>query len=171
MKGSTHLWMGATLALVAGKSIFEGADVTSLIAYGALGGIISDIDSPQSMISEIMPFVDKAWAKVRKFLKKMPKKTLLADIGEAMEHRGITHTIWFCMIPWFFWAVNPIASFGLIAGILSHILVDMLNKHEIKPFYPLWNWGICLKLIKVGDTKEIALVYLVVLAFLGQFWP
>ncbi len=74
-----------------------------------LGSLLPDVDNPNSNVGSLC-------------------KRLSYYLKENYSHRGLTHSLLFavpCLL---------IPSFGL--GVLSHILLDLLNKRGVRLLYP-----------------------------------
>jgi len=116
MMGSTHFLVGALTGAVVGMKAgapLEGA------AIGGFAALLPDIDHPGSSLGRLV----------------RPVSVLL----EAIGHRVITHTLWFCLGTslalaglfsnlGFFWI--------LFLGSFSHIILDSLTRSGTTPFYP-----------------------------------
>jgi len=124
MMGYTHFAGGALAGAAAGTAFGEpllGA------AMGAVAGLMPDIDHPGSMLSRKIP-------------------VLPAVISALAGHRGLTHTIWFCLAAAAGIAAAAVSLAGwtwawlaavVLAGSLSHLILDGLTKSGVRPFAPL----------------------------------
>jgi inner membrane protein len=55
-----------------------------------------------------------------------------------IKHRSFTHSIMFCMMPFYVFLIYRNWFFaGISTGIISHITLDMLNKSGVSLLYPL----------------------------------
>jgi len=107
------------------------------------------------------------------------KTARLPDIDwrvPLIAHRGITHTVWFCLlIGAFFGGVfslfGPLypeaphfpALFGFLIGVVatgSHLLADMITPRGIRPLHPVSQRQYSLGLVKSSNTtaNTLALV-------------
>lgn len=124
MTGRTHLTLGAAAGL--GIAAYLHFDPLWCLAAGILGGLLPDVDHPQSMLS--------GW---------IPGSGLLLSLGHV-RHRGITHSILFMVLlvaAWFAASQQitipyPLVMAGL-AGVATHLLSDMLTPQGIPLLYPL----------------------------------
>lgn len=113
MQGSTHIFVG----MVAAVAIAEPAAAPAAIVLGAIGGLLPDIDHPNSTISR--------------------KLFLLRLLIFWIPHRTFTHSIWaslLMLLPAFF--IHPLLI-CLWAGYTLHIAADMMTFQGIPILYPL----------------------------------
>ncbi|MFY4776676.1 metal-dependent hydrolase [Metabacillus sp. RGM 3146] len=119
MTGKTHIMGGVASGLALAH--FTHYDPVLLTAAGALGGLIPDICHSGSKIGRMAPLLAKI-------------------INVLFGHRTFTHSLLFLII------VNSlIAAFlpndsiraGILAGMVSHIILDAGTKKGIKLFYPI----------------------------------
>lgn len=117
-----------------------------VLAVGAIGGLIPDIDHQESALGRFNPF------------------------ARFMEHRGFAHSLAFVAI------VGLIAtgmltkitsiSLALIIGMLSHLILDMLNVAGIQLLWPLKpRMSLPVHGIKTGGAGDI-IIRLLMLALL-----
>ena len=98
-----------------------------LVGAAALGGLLPDIDHPQSFLGRKLP--------------------LLPDLLYSfVGHRTLTHSFFFTFIIGLIGLlINPWVSLGLVLGILSHIALDMLSPYGVSFLYPFHKERIKLK--------------------------
>lgn len=123
MMGYTHLAGGAYCGALAGSLT---GDAVVGMTVGAIAGLLPDIDHPGSILGRRVQPVSVAIA-----------------IGAG--HRGLTHTVWFCMAA----AVAAMAGVSMLgevgigvdkvglfvlAGALSHLALDALTASGVRPF-------------------------------------
>jgi inner membrane protein len=116
----THISFGVLLT----EFIFTSLGIepsTSSLALSGIGALLPDIDTPKSALGRIFPF----------------SRVLEQRYG----HRQITHSWIFILISFavfcpfiFFWGLLKYA--GIIIGITSHIMIDMVNPSGVPLFYP-----------------------------------
>lgn len=92
------------------------------------GALVSDIDMKGSYISKRFPIVYKVF-------------------GKRFRHRGFTHSLIFVGIIAFIGDTIIVSSndnivftcifSGLLAGIISHICLDLITKEGVELFYPI----------------------------------
>jgi inner membrane protein len=124
MTGRTHATLGAAAgAIVAGTL---GADPLYCLLAGILGGLLPDIDHPQSILS--------GW---------IPGSGLLLALGRV-RHRGFTHSILFAVLlvaAWFAASQRIVIPYPLVvaglAGVATHLVSDMLTPQGIPLLYPM----------------------------------
>lgn len=146
MQGVTHMAGGAafaavyTLAALPGLSIGQEA---AIIGVGALGGLIPDIDHPNSKISHKL-------------------KPVSAIVSMMFSHRGFFHTPILYLVLWAFWEMLcPGAGYLmygriLFLGIASHLVLDSLNPGGIPVFFPFSKKRHHIAKIKTGSKAEFA---------------
>ena len=100
MLGKTHLGGGILASL-----LFCGGDVVSSL-FVVVGSILPDIDHPGSMVGKNVPLIPK-----------------------LLNHRGLTHSISFCVM-------MSLLNAWLGIGVLVHIVMDMMTKNGVELFYP-----------------------------------
>lgn len=174
MLGRTHTIAGVASGLafshfIAGEFpvINEYALLGVVTASALVGSLAPDIDIPQSTVSKIVPplaWLHQGIAKVLPF--------------KCLQHRGITHSLLFpvllvglCV---YFVRMNPylmLALLGLAAGLLSHVVLDMMNYKGVAIFSPIWNrmfhitpYAFAVKAGGVGET--IIRIFL----YIGVVW-
>lgn len=102
------------------------------------------------VIGSLLPDIDHTTSTLGRFF----------PIGKFIKHRGITHSLLalvasFLIHPWL----------GL--GVLTHILLDMLNPARVQFLYPLkTKVGLGLKFLPTGGIGE-KLLYLSTICFFG----
>ena len=155
----THLLGGAALttaACITAPQYFGTIGPVTLMA-GLVGSLIPDIDHPKSTISN-MTLLSKAISKT---------------VTSATKHRGVCHSIAFIIAVHFLltrFVVGNISFFTaerarcLAAGMMSHILLDMLNPAGVSLFWPFGKKRIKLMYIKTGTFGEYAVAFILVAA-------
>lgn len=119
MTGRTHLMVGALAGIVVSQLHHDQALIVPALV-GALGGILPDIDHPQSMISGFVPGSGL--------------------IHSVISHRGPTHTLLFLLI-----VIGGMVAAGLpgalvvtlAAGMVLHLLCDMATPRGVRLLMPL----------------------------------
>lgn len=142
MKCSTHITVGAFTGALYSAMVIQNPTMTlPTIILSAVGGMIPDIDSKTSFISNALV--------VPKFL--------------PLKHRGITHSF---PVTALVYVVNP----ALGIGYLSHILIDLLNKRKVSLLLPFSNKKYALGLVKSNGKfdefiKNIAMLGTIIILF------
>ncbi|MCD7036042.1 metal-dependent hydrolase [Metabacillus sp. GX 13764] len=119
MTGKTHIIGGVATGLALAH--FTNYDPVLLTAAGALGGLIPDICHGGSKIGRKAPLLSKI-------------------ISTLFGHRTFTHSLLFLIIINSLLAAflpNGSIKAGILAGMISHIVLDAGTKKGIKLFYPL----------------------------------
>lgn len=115
MKGTTH----ASFAVVSNVIVsnlqgvqLEPKSFALLAVVGTVGGLLPDIDHPNSKLGSKVPIVDKVF-----------------------KHRGFTHTVWFAMIVYILVSMwNLQVAKYLFVGCISHLIGDILTPMGLHPF-------------------------------------
>lgn len=118
MTGKTHLVGGVASALVVAS--VTSYDPTTLVISGAAGGLLPDICHGGSKIGRKLPVVSKI-------------------VNILFGHRTFTHSLLFLMIICILsetFLTNESITFGLLAGMVSHLILDAATKNGIKLLYP-----------------------------------
>lgn len=150
MTGKTHLAAGilsGEIVVLATQCQTLGI-VGGIIALGAFGGLVPDIDHPHSQISKSSLFT--------KLISRIATSTL--------KHRGFTHTIWFiAMLAGITWKLTTVFNgpalyftIAIAAGMLSHMILDTFNPTGIMWMWPIsmhkFHWA-KIKTGKKGDAR------------------
>jgi inner membrane protein len=139
------------------------------MGMGALAGLLPDIDSPGSTIGR------RTW----------PVSSL---VNAAAGHRGLTHTVWFCLAAslglaalspivgvyaghyyhFHTWPAAWLVGTLVLLGALSHLVLDACTVSGIKPFAPLSFGPSWLKHprgpVRTGGLMELPLMLIFLLA-------
>ncbi|MBR6385343.1 MAG: metal-dependent hydrolase [Ruminococcus sp.] len=193
MLGRTHITAGITSALL----IFQPAtliDFGAVVAGGALGGSICDIDCQKTDFTKdtvkdifsvgiffalILAF-DSLTGKglmnyiINKFNMNMLVGLIIFVIcciwGVISSHRSFTHSIiGTALISFSASLFYPVLGYALLTGMISHILLDLLNHRGIQLLYPLKKPKFCLDLCdsdgivndvlaKIGSTACVIMI-------------
>lgn len=167
MMAATHR-LGGLAAGVAMAGLLQ-ADLyeTGIVVAGAvLGSLLPDIDNPHSSISRRWQltsfFITLGQGIIRLFSKLLPRKQA-GYIKSMIGHRGITHSLMaVCLLPVPVILLGRASGYlnagiygavGIAAGILSHILFDMLAGGA-PLFMPFTTKRIVIAKIKTGGLLE-----------------
>lgn len=161
MTGRTHLFVGAASALaVTRPSTTEGC--LTAMTFGALGGLICDIDmrdnrgSKQALYARLSVMLLIAVALVSdtladsgviaRFKETLDKRTavgaaafiILCIIGVLQPHRKFTHSaaaliLFSCALA----MVDIPLCVPFAMGFVSHLALDILNRKKLQLFWPL----------------------------------
>jgi inner membrane protein len=157
MTGRTHLTIGIATGLALAQTLnLPPKESALIIAAAALGSLLPDIDHPQSMLS--------GW---------IPGAGLLSIFA---RHRGITHSLLFCiLLPCVLWyalsaevklPIPYIYPLGLVLGMCSHLLSDMLTPAGVPLLYPFRGMWKVLPGKLLSVTKWAGLEFVVWVAAL-----
>lgn len=158
MRGYTHLLGGCLAALLlCAKSPPAAAEAPWVIAAGGFGGLLPDIDHPNSMISRSGGAVTK---------------TVSSAVRGAAGHRGACHSLLFVCTVYCIMRIllaphlsflTPSICLAVALGSLSHLALDFLTTMGVPWFWPLSKKKLSLLPAKTGGVFEI-LVFLGMLA-------
>ena len=183
----THLAVGAAAALAACPGRTAG-EVLAAVIGGALGGVLCDVeckDLPNAKdaldgrigaggLTVALLAADAVmgaglWTSIRS----QPLTSVIvgglililaASLGHLSAHRTYTHSLLYTgLISLGFSLISPLLAVPALAGGLSHLVLDTLNKKPVPWLYPLIKKGVCLKLCR-ADRKANALFLLLGLA-------
>lgn len=118
MTGKTHIIGGIATGLAFAQ--ITNYEPVLLLGAGAVGAIIPDICHGGSKIGRTFPVVSRI-------------------INTLFGHRTFTHSLIFLMLAALLFNAflpNEAISAGLLAGMASHLLLDMATKKGIKLFFP-----------------------------------
>ncbi len=140
MQKHTHIAFGLALGLAAES--FLNIE-PNLIEYGAgilAGSLLPDIDHPSSSLGRKVPVLSHV-------------------VSMLFKHRTFTHSIVFVLlVALFAYPYLSVSMFhGLMVGIISHILGDMLTNRGVKVFYPLGGFISFPLTFKTGGVMEQAI--------------
>ncbi len=124
MKGTTHIIGGLAAAAITTHT-FNITIQQPIIFYTAalFGAVIPDICHPKSMVGRMIPIVS-------------------TSLSRIVGHRTLTHSLLFVIAT--MWLMSQFSfqyaadiQVGLIAGIISHIILDAMTPRGVKLLYPL----------------------------------
>ena len=112
------------------------------------------------MFFSIFPDIDERKSKIGK-----KYKWISAIINFIFGHRGFFHSIYIPLILYsiFYYISNEI-GIGILVGYFSHLFMDSLTKHGIKPLYPLIN-GKINGPIKTNSLLE-KIIFLIIISLI-----
>ena len=190
MLGRTHIAAGVTAAMLVLQPDSTLA-VGSAIAGGALGGMICDIDCKGTerhkdalsssviallCIAAVVLFDIRTGNGLTSYIMKSLGAGVLIGfvgflaccIGGCMSHhRTFTHSVTGLLaMSISLWLICPPFACAFAIGMISHILLDLLNRRSIPLLFPLKKPSVCLNLCS-ADGK---INYLLELAFTAAAW-
>ncbi|TWI58992.1 metal-dependent hydrolase [Halalkalibacter nanhaiisediminis] len=124
MKGTTHIIGGLAAAAITTHT-FNVPVQEPIIFYTAalFGSVIPDICHPKSMVGRMIPIIS-------------------ISLGRIFGHRTITHSLLFVLVT--MWLLSLVTfqnaadiQTGLVAGIISHIILDAMTPRGVKLLYPI----------------------------------
>ena len=116
----THIAFGLFSSLIF-LHFFEIERRLLFVLAVLLFSVFPDIDIPTSKIGRKNKFFSRA-------------------IGFLFGHRGFLHAIYIPIVLFLiFYSASKEISMGIFIGYFSHLLMDSLTRHGIKPFFPIIN--------------------------------
>ncbi len=151
----THFLAGAVAGLLAtGNADIKTAAISTSVA--GISALLPDLDDPRSKLGRLV--VPASWT-----------------VKKLVGHRGPLHSLVGAGIAFvlasMFLKTNSHLIPVIVAGYLSHLVMDSLNPQGV-PW--LWPWGkhFSIPLIPTGSIMEKLLVFpVVVILFCWQAWP
>lgn len=164
MNYQAHRVGGVCASVIVATSVFSGPidNPTTYIAIGltivggAVGGLLPDIDHPNSKIGRKVPPVSKL-------------------INLLCGHRGFTHTLLAVILFTYLlfilngllpmWAKEYMIpmSLGLIVGYSSHLLLDMLTVSGIPLLFPFTKKSVRIAKLRSGkDDFMVSIICIVI---------
>tara|TARA_Y100000310_G_scaffold89680_1_gene86793 strand:+ start:220 stop:678 length:459 start_codon:yes stop_codon:yes gene_type:complete len=114
-----------------------------------------------AIIFSIFPDIDERKSKIGKKYKKTS-----AIINFIFGHRGFFHSIYIPLILYaFFYYANSEIAIAVLVGYFSHLFMDALTKHGIRPLAPLINKKINGP-IKTNSLSEKMIFLIIILLIL-----
>ena len=183
MMSKTHITVGIAIALAACRPS-DTAGILASIAGGAIGGILCDIEcksTPQMRDALTGRVIAAGIAGAMLLADTLLKTGILSGIlsreriyliagaivlfatcfiGRRSEHRTFTHSLLYvALITVGFFCISPDLALPVLAGGLSHLAIDTLNKKPVPWLYPLRKTGICFKLCYASKTGNTILMW------------
>ena len=150
MLAKTHIMGGVAAGL--GAATILPHDPIFLTASAALGALIPDICHTGSTIGRKMPL-------------------LSSIISTIFGHRTFTHSLVFLgLAAWLMFSlpIFPSISFGILAGMVSHLVLDGMTKNGIKLLWPMKQTFRMPLAIRTGGPMEP--IVFAALAVLSIYW-
>ena len=179
----THITVGIAASLAICVPMTADTVLTAL-AGGAVGGIICDIEcrSTPKMRDALQGRIIAAgivvlaliadWmlnAGVLSSIMAQNKISLIVGtiillavciLGRASDHRTFTHSFLFVLLIFVgVLCISPKLSMPVLAGSLSHLIIDTLNKKPVPWLYPIRKKGFCLKLCYASGVGNSILMW------------
>ena len=142
----THLAFGFLVSLLA-INLFNIDNKILFVFIVLLFSIFPDIDERSSKIGKKYKFAS-------------------GIINFLFGHRGFFHSIYIPLILYFiFYNVNHEIGIAILAGYFSHLLMDAITRHGIRPLYPIINRKIN-GFVKTNSLLEKILFLIIILLIL-----
>ena len=191
MNGKTHVLVGLgggfiASALLYRAGIFDIPDVAATIVGSAVGSYVPDIDHTGSVAGKKMPLVSwpiKGLYNLFDALYNSTNLKIFKKLSNMFTHRGLFHAplFWLLLFVPTFLFLTPLIDdtfvhglvnaglFGLLVGILLHLLADMLNPTGIPLLMPIIDKKFRLARIVTGSGGEMIfrICMVVVLVVIG----
>ena len=147
----THLAFGLLLSLL----YIEFFDVESKVIFLFV-----------ALFFSLFPDIDESRSKIGS-----NNKILSKTINFIFGHRGIFHTIWIPVLLFLIlllFNVKAIIGIAILIGYISHLFLDAITKHGIRPFYPIYNKRISGFIRTNSIMEKIFFIIIIALAlYLG----
>lgn len=194
MMAKTHLTMGIASSLVASFFVMQPqsfSDNLIILAGGALGGILADVDTVNNdykcdaLIGQLLGLSIFILVTVFDYFMKLGvcdyvinknkipsiiagiAFAVLYIIGFASKHRTFTHSLLaMALFTGCFSLILPRLGFSILIGYTSHLLLDLLNKKGVPLLYPLKK-RICFGLCYANKTANTVFMFIGFAATLG----
>ena len=181
MLNRTHLAVGMAASLAASFFILQPqnlSDVIVSVAGGAVGGVFADVDTVShdkkhdALIGQLLGALALFAAAsldlyfklgVCEFVTGPNRRVSIAAavgivflymFGFLSPHRTFTHSlIAMALFSGCFALIYTRLGFAVLAGYVSHLALDLMNKKEVHLFYPI-KTGVCLRLFYSGKTAD-----------------
>ena len=86
---------------------------------------------------------------------------LLTSLGHLTAHRTFTHSLLYVgLLAFGLSRISPMLLVPALAGGVSHLALDTLNKKSVPWLYPIDRNGFCLKLCHADRTANAAFFWL-----------
>ena len=183
MMSKTHLTVGVAASLaVCMPNSAEG--LFAAVIGGAAGGILCDIDCRSRprmrdilhgrlaalAITGILLTADGIWhTGIIDSLMSVDRQKMAAGcavliltcmIGRMSGHRTFTHSLLYVFLITFgFSCIAPVLALPVLAGGLSHLVIDTLTRRPVPWLYPFRAGRFCLKLCRVNKTGNNILMW------------
>lgn len=183
MMSKTHITVGVAASLAVSIPTTIGG-VFSAVIGGAIGGILCDIEcrsTPEMRdalygrfiaagITGVLLLADRLlnagiWTSILSqdhFSLGLGAVVLLVTclIGRFSEHRTFTHSLLYVLLITFgFFCITPELLFPVLAGGVSHLIIDTFNKKPVPWLFPLRKRGICFKVCYASKLGNAILMW------------
>ncbi|MBR3107824.1 MAG: metal-dependent hydrolase [Clostridia bacterium] len=180
----THLTVGVAAALAACPARSAG-DMFAAVIGGALGGVLCDVECKAlpdaqdafagrmgagcltvALLAADAIMQAGLWTSIRTqplayIMVGALIVILTTSLGHRSAHRTFTHSLLYtALLSLGLSLISPLLTVPALAGGLSHLVLDTLNKRPVPWLYPLVKKGVCLKLCSAGKKANAAFLWL-----------
>ena len=114
----------------------------------------------------VFPDIDEPKSKIGR-----KNKFFSSIIGFIFGHRGFFHSIYIPLILYFiFYSISVEIGIAVLVGYFSHLLMDAMTRHGIRPLYPIINRKIN-GFIKTNSLFEKIIFLIIILSILYSLLP
>ena len=147
----THLAFGFLVSLIS-IDILDINNKLLFILIATFFSIFPDIDERKSKIGKRYKFASRI-------------------INFLFGHRGCFHSIYVPLILYFiFYSISVEIGIAVLVGYFSHLLMDAMTRHGIRPLYPIINRKIN-GFIKTNSLFEKIIFLIIILSILYSLLP
>ena len=147
----THLAFGFLVSLIS-IDILDINNKLLFILIATFFSIFPDIDERKSKIGKKYKFASRI-------------------INFLFGHRGFFHSIYIPLILYFiFYSISVEIGIAVLVGYFSHLLMDAMTRHGIRPLYPIINRKIN-GFIKTNSLFEKIIFLIIILSILYSLLP
>ena len=183
MMGKTHITVGVAVAMAITMPTTPAGLYTAVIG-GAVSGVLCDIEckSEPGMRDALIARVITAgitiillltdWLTnagiVSSILSQDQSSLILGAVvllitcffGRRSNHRTFTHSLLYVLLISFgMFCIYPEFRFPVLAGGLSHLIIDTFNKKPVPWLYPFFRHGFCLKWCYASKKANTVLMW------------
>ncbi|WP_202079049.1 metal-dependent hydrolase [Caldalkalibacillus salinus] len=156
MNAPTHIVGGvAAAALTVYLDPIQVYEPLYLYSAAIVGSLLPDICHPRSMVGRKIPVVSKG-------------------VNKFFGHRTITHSLLFILF--IYWGMGHLdfrgaydLQMGLVAGVISHIVLDMITPQGVQFLYPIKSKIKTPLHVKTGSIIGETCVIFVLLVIVAYF--
>lgn len=159
MTYKTHL-TGGIVASTGVVTYSLGTNMALAERFGSIPALVSiPLILVGAVIGALLPDIDSPSSKARRFIRRILVKNPNTRNGNP-NHRGIPHTpIFWVVVLWFLFGVftgpgSTLFLVGLSIGVVSHLVLDLLNPAGIPIWFPFSRRKTTLVPIRAGKMLE-----------------
>ena len=188
MLSKTHLTVGVAAALAVCPARAAG-DLFAAVIGGALGGVLCDVEckdlpNPKdafagrigagALVVLLLAADSIMQAGLWTSIRTQPLSSVIvgalivilaASLGHISTHRTFTHSLLYvALLGLGFALISPLLTAPVLAGGVSHLALDTLNKKSVPWLYPLIKKGFCFRLCRADKAANAAFFWLGLIA-------